>query len=77
MAETYLNEKITITSLAAPTVEDIKKLKALSEEDRLTLLNEALKRGRNSPLSDKTVDEIWDLALLKAKLIKEKSQHAL
>lgn len=77
MTETYLNGKITLTSLAAPTSEDLKKLQALSEEDRLALLNEALERGRNSGVSDKTVDEIWDSALLKAKAIKEKSQYAL
>ncbi len=77
MTETYLDGKITVTSLAAPTAEDIKKLQALSEEDRLALLNEALERGRNSPVSDKTIDEIWDSALLKAKAKKEKSQYAL
>lgn len=77
MSETYLNGKITITSLSAPTANDLEKLRALSEEDRNTLLNEALERGRNSGVSDKTVDEIWDSALLKAKAIKEKSQYAL
>lgn len=77
MTATYLNGKITVTSLAAPTAEDIKKLQALSEEDRLALLNEALERGRNSPISDKTVDEIWDLALIKAKAEKEKPKYAV
>ncbi len=77
MTETYLNGKITVTSLAAPTAEDMKKLQTLSEEDRLALLNEALERGRNSPVSAKTVDEIWDLALLKAKAKKDKSQYAI
>lgn len=77
MTETYLNGKISVTSLAAPTAEDLKKLQALSEVDRLALLNEALERGRNSPASAKTVDEIWDLALLKAKAKKENPQHAI
>ena len=77
MSETYLNGKITVTSLSAPTINDLEKLRALSKEDRNTWLNEALEHGRNSGVSDKTVDEIWDLALLKAKAIKEKSQYAL
>ncbi len=77
MTESWLDGKITVTSLAAPTPEDIKKLQALSEEDRLALLHEALERGRNSPVSDKTIDEIWDSALLKAKAKKLKSQYAL
>lgn len=77
MTETYLNGKITVTSLASPTAEDMKKLRTLSEEDRLALLNEALESGRNSPVSAKTVDEIWDSALLKAKIKKEKSSYAV
>jgi hypothetical protein len=77
MTDTYLNGKITLESLAAPTTEDIEKLQALSEKDRLALLNEALERGRNSPLSNKTVDEIWDSALFKAKGKSQKSQNAV
>ena len=77
MTETYLNGKTTVTSLATPTAEDMEKLQALSEEDRLALLNEALELGRNSPLSNKTVDEIWDSALLKAKGKLQKSQNAV
>ena len=72
MTKNYLNGKIAVTSLAAPAAEDMKKLRTLSEEDRLALLNEALESGRNSPVSDKTVDEIWDSALLKAKAKKDK-----
>ena len=77
MTESYLNGKITVTSLAAPTADDKKKLQALSEEDNRLLLKEAIERGRNSPVSNKTVDEIWDSARLKAKAIKEKSTHAI
>ena len=77
MTETYLNGKITVTSLAAPTANDIEKLQALSKEDRDALLNEALEHGRNSGVSDKTVDEIWDSALLKAKKNLRKIQYAI
>lgn len=73
MNETYLNGRISVTSLAAPRDEDLKKIQALSEEDKLALLREALERGENSGFSDKSVDEIWDSALLKAKAKKEKS----
>jgi len=41
------------------------------------LLQEAIERGRNSPVSDKTVEEVWESARLKAKAIKEKSPHAI
>ena len=52
-----------------------RQAKSESEENRLALLNEALERGRNSPVSAKTVDEIWDSALLKAKVKKDKPQR--
>jgi len=77
MTETYLNGKITVTSLATPTVHDLEKICALSQEDRQALLDEALALGRSGPLGNKTVDEIWDSALRKAKAIKENRQHAL
>ena len=77
MTETYLNGKITVTSLAAPTVDDLEKIQALSQEDRQALLDEALALGRNAQLSNKTVDEIWDSALKKAKAMKDNPQHAL
>lgn len=74
--QTYLNGKITITSLAAPTVEDMEKIQALSDEERADLVREAIERGRNSPLSDKALDDIWHSALEKARAIKadEKSR---
>ena len=77
MSETYLNGKITVTSLAAPTIADMEKVCALSESERHALLDEAIKRGRNSPLSGKTVDEIWDSALKKAKAVKAIPDYAL
>jgi len=49
----------------------------LSEEDRNSLLNEALARGHNGLVSDKTADDIWLSALLKAKAKKVKSQYAV
>ena len=36
MDKTYLNGKITLSSLAAPTEEDVRKINALSDEDRKT-----------------------------------------
>jgi len=77
MAETYLNGKITLSSLAAPTAEDIEKVHALSADDHRALIHEALDKGRNSPIGNRTVDEIWDSALQKAAEIKAKQQHAL
>ncbi len=77
MTDTYLNGKITVTSLAAPTADDLDKIQALSQEDRQALLDEALALGRNAQLSNKTVDEIWDSALRKAKMMKDNRQNAL
>ncbi len=77
MSETFLNGKITVTSLAAPTPEDIAKLRALSKEEHNALLSEAIERGQNSGISSKTVDEIWDSALQRAKKLQENSEHAL
>ncbi|NOY85522.1 MAG: hypothetical protein GXO96_12015 [Nitrospirae bacterium] len=77
MSETYLNGKITVTSLAAPTTADMEKVCALSENERRALLDEALQRGRDSRLSSKTVDEIWDSALKKSKAVKAIPDYAL
>ncbi len=63
MTQTYLNGKLTVTSLAAPTVEDMQKIKALSSEDRKALIDEALAIGEHSPFSEKSIDDIWDDAL--------------
>lgn len=77
MAETYLNGKITVTSLATPTADDMQKIKALSPQERRAMLEEELERGRNSPVVDTTVDEIWDMALTEYRAQKNKSEHAL
>ena len=77
MSETYLNGKITVTSLSAPAAKGIEILQALSEEDRNSLLNGALARGHSGPVSDKTVDDIRLSAFLKAKAKKVKSQYAV
>ncbi len=77
MAETYLNGKITVTSLAAPTVEDMQKINALSPDERHAMLDEELERGRSSPVVDTTVDEVWDMALEEYKAMKEKPEYAL
>lgn len=77
--QTYLNGKISVTSLATPTVEDMKKIMALSEAERSEMVREAVERGKNSPLSDETFDEIWHAALEKARQIKasEKPEYAV
>jgi len=77
MSKTFLNGKISVTSLAAPTPQDLAKLRALSREERSALLSEAIERGENSGISSKSVDDIWDSALLKAKKLQEKAGHAL
>lgn len=77
--QTYLNGKITVTSLATPSVEDMKKIMALSDAERLELVREAVERGRNSPLSEETIDDIWHAALEEARLMKasEKPKYAI
>jgi hypothetical protein len=77
MSETFLNGKITVSSLAAPTPEDLVKLCALSKDERIALLSEAIERGNSSRISTKSVDEIWDSALRNAKKLQENSEHAL
>lgn len=77
MAETFLNGKITLTSLAAPTAEDMAKVNQLSDDDRKALAEEALERGRTSPISNATVDDIWNDALAEAQTITDKPVYAL
>jgi len=43
MSEKYLNGKISITSLAAPTPEGVVKLRTLSKGERNVLLSKARK----------------------------------
>lgn len=76
MAETYLNGKITVTSLAAPTTEDMQKIKALSPDERRAMLEEKLERGGNSPVVDTTVDEVWERAFQEYRALKEKPEYA-
>ncbi|MCW2305769.1 hypothetical protein [Rhodobium gokarnense] len=66
MTETFLNGRITVSSLAAPTAADLEKLRALSEEDRKALIAEAIERGAKSPPSGKTADQIFESARAKA-----------
>lgn len=77
MGETYLNGKITLTSLAAPTAEDMAKVNQLSAGDREALAREAIERGRNSPISSATVDDVWNEALAEARTITDKPVYAL
>lgn len=57
MTETFLDGKLTVTSLAAPTAEDNEKLDRLTKAEREQVLFEALERGRKSGVSSKSVDE--------------------
>lgn len=76
MSETFLGGRITLSSLAAPTVEDVEILKALSEEDRRALLLEALERGRASGLSGRTPEEIWEAAKARARALTDNPDYA-
>lgn len=75
--QTYLNGKITVTSLAAPTKQDLEQITALSREERLQLLDEAIERGRNSGTSTKSMEDIWEAAKAKAAAMKVKPEYAL
>jgi len=77
MSDTFLNGKITVTSLAAPTPEDFAKLRALTKKERKALLSEAIEHGVNSGISRKSVDEIWESARQKAKTTQENKDYAL
>lgn len=77
MSETYLNGKLSITSLAAPTAEDMGKLRELSDAERSAVIAEARSRGRDSPVGSRTPDEIWESALEKARATTTKPHHAL
>ena len=77
MSETYLDGKIIVTSLAAPTAADLVALRALSEDERNALLREAVERGRRSPTSHLTMDDVWQRALDGAAALKTKRQNAL
>ena len=66
--EIYLDGKIKVSSLAAPTEADRASSAALTKEERQQLINEALERGRNSGVSTRTMDEIWESAKAKARV---------
>ena len=74
MTETFLDGKLTVTSLAAPTAEDNEKLNRLTKEEREQVLFEALERGRKSGISTMTREEIWQAALEKAKSKQQSSE---
>ncbi|NHK29505.1 hypothetical protein FF098_016470 [Parvularcula flava] len=66
MSETYLNGKITVSSLTAPTEEDIRQIEALSPDERLELMREAIKQGIESGVSKRSMEEIRQAARAKA-----------
>ena len=67
MSETYLNGKLTVSSLATPSEADLAALAALTPEERRQVLHEALEHRANSGVSTRTIDEIWEAAKAKAK----------
>ncbi|MEM9375603.1 MAG: hypothetical protein AAGA72_05245 [Pseudomonadota bacterium] len=75
--QTYLNGRVTVSSLAAPSEEDLRVLNALSEEDRRALIDEALERGRNSGISDRTVDDAFESALKRYRQSQSHRDHAV
>lgn len=62
MTQTYLNGRVSISSLAAPTEDDLRVLKSLSDEDKAALLAEALKRAEASGPAERTPEDIWNAA---------------
>ena len=77
MSETYLNGKLTVSSLAVPTEDDIAKIRALSPEEHKAMIAEALERAEQSGISDKSVDEIFESAVRKAREIQLNQEHAV
>ncbi len=77
MSKTYLNGKLTLTSLAAPTSDDVAKIRALSNNQYKQFQAEVRDQAHNSPVTDITVDEIWEAALKEARKIKSTQQYAL
>ena len=75
MSQTYINGRIHLTSLAAPSEEDKRILNSLSEEDRRTLIAEALERAETSGTGERTPEQIWEAA--KARASQLASKHAV
>ena len=66
MAEAFLNGRVVISSLAAPSEEDLRILNNLSEEERKTIVSEALQRAETSPKGTRTPEQIWEAARARA-----------
>ena len=77
MTETYLHGKLSIASLAAPTEDDVAKIAALSDEDYQRFRQEVRARRRSSPVTNDSVDDIWDRALKTAQSIGKNRNRAL
>lgn len=74
--ETYLNGRVSLSSLSAPTEADLEVLAALSDEDRKALLDEALAAGEASGIGTRSVEDIFEAARQRARAMKP-SEHAL
>jgi len=77
MSRTFLNGKLTVSSLAVPTEDDVAAIRNLSDADYRQFRNEALDRAANSGISNKTVDEIFESAIKKARQIQLEQEHVL
>lgn len=78
MKNDFLNGKISLTSISTPTEDEMKLIGKLTDKEKSILLDQILKKAQNSPLSNKSIDDIWQTALTKAELRSDKqSKHAI
>ena len=75
--ESYLNGKVTVTSLAAPTDEDMSTILALSLEERRAMLAEKRERGRKAPITTRTREQIKEAAKKRAAAVINKPEYAV
>jgi hypothetical protein len=60
-------DTIKISSWAAPTAEDEAILEGLTDEQYRALLRREIRKGFDSGISSKTMDDVWQEALRKVK----------
>lgn len=77
MSRTFLNGRLTISSLAVPTEDDLAAIQDLSHLDYEQFRTEVAEHRRNSPISDRSMDEIFEAALVKSQKIKQKQKYAV
>ncbi|MEX6506515.1 hypothetical protein [Jiella sp. M17.18] len=77
MTETFLDGRLTLGSLAVPSDEDVAKIAALPDEDYRAFRSQVRARRKSSPISDATVDEVWDRAVKAVQSVHDKQRRAL